>query len=283
MRPTRHNHPGRVAAPIAAARGTIAIAAARGTIAIAATVGLTGLTGLTGLIGLAATPAGATTPSAQTKYLAAINAAGDQGVHYVSHAKQGNVTFTVTGDTGVKSGTQTLTLKQGSTVEHMTVILVGSTGYVNGNPTALTDVMGLSKTAAKKYAGTWISFGATKQQYGDLVAGLLDSQVAGELKMNGPYKYGKTKTIDGKSATAIGGTVSDNSGDTLGSTLYVAASGPPFPVEQVTGPSGKGTITGTVTFSKWGQTVAQKAPAHSISVTKLVPASTSGATTTTQG
>jgi hypothetical protein len=275
MRPTRHNHLERAASPIPAVRGAKTLAA---------TAGLAGLAGLTGLIGLAATatPAGASaTPSAQTKYLAAINAVGDQGVHFASHAKQGNVTFSVTGDTGVKSGSQTLTLKQGSTLEHMTVILVGSTGYVDGNPTALTDVIGLSKTAAKKYAGTWVSFNPTKQQYADLTAGLLDSQVSGELKMSGPYHYGKTKTINGKSATAIVGKVSDDSGNSVASTLYVAASGAPLPLEQTTGPSGKGTISGTVGFTKWGQTITQKAPAHSISVTKLPGVSTSSTTTTT--
>jgi hypothetical protein len=272
MRPTRHNHLKRFAATIPAVGGTIAVATT------------VGLTGLISLAAAPATPAGATTPAtAQTKYLASINAVGDQGVHFVSHAKQGNVTFTVSGDTGSKSGTQTLSLKQGSTLEHMTVVLVGSTGYVNGNPTALTDVLGLSKTGAKKYAGTWVSFPATKQQYGDLVAGLLDSEVSGELKMNGPYKFGKTKTINGKSATAIVGTVSDDSGNSIGSTLYVSASGAPLPIQQTTGPTGKGTITGTVTFTKWGQNVSQKAPAHSISVTKLAAVSTSGSTTTTTG
>jgi hypothetical protein len=272
MRPTRHNQLKRAASTIPAVGGGVALAT---------TVGLTGLIGLIGLAATA-TPAGASqAPSAQSKYLASINAVGDQGVHFVSHAKQGNVTFTVTGDTGSKSGAQTLTLKQGSTVEHMTVLLVGSTGYIDGNTTALTDVIGLDKTAAKKYAGQWVSFGAAKQQYADLTAGLLDSQVSGELKMTGPFHFGKTKTINGKSATAIIGKVTDGSGDAVDSTLYVAASGPPLPIEQTTGPSGKGTIAGTVTFTKWGQTLSQKAPAHSISVTKLPSVPTSGTTSTT--
>jgi hypothetical protein len=276
MRPTRRNHRNRTASTIPAAGRPFGLAGTAGL------VGLVGLAGLTGLTALAASPAGASqTPSAQTKYLAAINAVGDQGVHFASHAKQGNVTFTVTGDTGQKSGAQTLTLKQGSTLEHMSVVLVGSTGYIDGNSTALTDVIGLSKTAATKYAGKWVSFSASKQQYQDLTAGLLDSQVAGELKMNGPYHYGKTKTINGKSATAIVGKVSDDSGNSVASTLYVAASGTPLPLEQTTGPSGKGTISGTVEFTKWGQTVAQKAPAHSISVTKLPGVATSSTTTTT--
>jgi hypothetical protein len=286
MRLTRHNHARHAAATIPAARGTgptrtrthgaavaTVVAAAVTTVTTVATVGVTSL---------AATPAGASRPaSAQTEYLAAINAVGDQGVHYASHAKQGNISFNVSGDTGVKSGTQTLTLVQGKTTEHMTVVAVGSAGYVNGNPTALKNVMGLSATTAKKYSGKWISFDPTSQQYSELVAGLLDSQVGSELKMNGPFHYGAPKTLDGKSAIAVVGSVSDNSGNTVSSTLWVAASGPPLPIEQTTGTSSKGSIAGTVTFTKWGEKVAQKAPAHPTAIAKLVPASASGATTTT--
>jgi hypothetical protein len=278
MRLTRHNHARNSAATNPATRGTTPQRAA----AVAAVVAAAATAGTAGLIGLAATPAGASRPaSAQTEYLAAINAVGDQGVHYASHAKQGSVSFSVSGDTGVKSGTQTLTLTQGKTVEHMTVVAVGSTGYVNGNPTALKNVMGLTSATAKKYAGKWVSFDPTSQQYSELVAGLLDSQVAGELKMNAPFHYGATKTIDGKSALAVVGSVSDNSGNTVSSTLWVAASGPPLPIEQTTGTSSKGSIAGTVTFTKWGEKVTQKAPAHPTPVSKLATAAAPGSTTTT--
>ena len=93
--------------------------------------------------------------------------------------------------------------------------------------------------------------------------------MAGELKMNGPYTYGKTKTINGKSATAIVGKVSDDSRQVR--RLHALRRGQRRAVAARADhrPSGKGTIAGTVTFTKWGQTVAQKAPAHSISVTKL--------------
>jgi hypothetical protein len=282
MRLTRHNHAPNSAAANPATRGSARTraAAVTATLAAAATVTVTTV----GLTGLAATPAGASRPaSAQTEYLAAINAVGDQGVHYASHAKQGTVSFNVSGDTGVKSGTQTLTLQQGKTVEHMTVVAVGSAGYVNGNSTALKDVLGLTSTDAKKYAGKWVSFNATNQQYSELVAGLLDSQVGGELKMNGPFHYGATKTIDGKSAIAVVGSVSDNSGNSVTSTLWVAASGPPLPIEQTTGTSSKGSIAGTVTFTKWGQKVAQKAPAHPTPISKLAQVPAASGTTTTTG
>jgi hypothetical protein len=282
MRLTRLNHARNSAATIPATRSSST--APTRTRAPGRAVGAAAVTTFTalGVVGLAAAPVGASRPaSAQTEYLAAINAVGDQGVHYASHAKQGNVAFTVSGDTGVKSGTQTLTLKEGSTLEHMTVVSVGSTGYVKGNPTALKNVMGLSAATAKKYGGKWVSFDPANAHYSELVAGLLDSQVAGELKMSGPFHYGATKTIDGKSAVGVVGSVSDNAGHSVSSTLWVAASGPPLPIEQTTGTSSKGTIAGTVTFTKWGENVAQKVPAHATAVSKLVPASASGSTTTT--
>jgi hypothetical protein len=152
---------------------------------------------------------------------------------------------------------------------------------VNANATALRDVIGASSASAKKYAGQWISFDAKNQQYGELVAGLLNSQVSDELKMNAPFHYGKTKTINGKSAIAVVGTVTDDSGKSLPSTLYVAASGTPLPVEQSTGPTKSGTLTGTVLFTNWGQNIKQKTPAHAVPVAKLSTVSTSGTTTTT--
>jgi hypothetical protein len=151
---------------------------------------------------------------------------------------------------------------------------------VNGNTTALKDVIGLPSATASKYAGKWVSFPATNQQYSELVSGLLNSEVAGELKMSGPFHYGATKTIDGKSAIAVIGSVSDSAGNSVSSTLWVAASGPPLPIEQTTGASSKGAIAGTVTFTKWGQKVAQKAPANPTAISKLVPASSSTTTTT---
>jgi hypothetical protein len=280
MRLTRHNHARNSAVTIPAAHSTAptrARARARAVVAAAVTTGTA-----VGVVGLAAAPAGASRPaSAQTEYLAAINAVGDQGVHYASHAKQGGESFSVSGDTGAKSGTQTLTLKEGSTLEHLTVVSVGSTGYVNANSTALKDVIGLPVATAKKYAGKWISFDPTSAQYSELVAGLLDSQVAGELKMSGPFHYGATKTIDGKSAFAVVGSVSDNSGNSVSATLWVPTSGSPLPIEQTTAASSKGAIAGTVTFTKWGEKVAQKAPAHATAASKLVPAAAPASTTTT--
>ena len=236
----------------------LAAVATVATLAGVATVGTTALA-LTGPAGVAGA---ASTPSAQTKYLAAINAVGDQGVHFASSAKQGGVTFSVNGDTGTSSGVQTLTLKKGSLIEHITVMQVGSTGYLDGNATALHNVVDLTTAQAKKDAGTWLSFSTTSGEYADLVTGLLNSQISTELKMSGPFTYGKAATINGTDATAIVGKVDDDSGGTIAATLYVAASGTPLPLKQVTNPGAKSdTVSGSVTFTHWGEQVAEGAGA----------------------
>ncbi len=264
-----------------AALVTAATTAATATAATAATAAVATVALIAAVAGPFAAPAGAANPkeSAQAEYEAALKAANDQGVHYVSSAKQTNVVFSVSGDTGVKSGTQTLSLQEKKVKEHMTVVLVGSTGYANGNAAALHNIIGLANTPAKKYAGKWLSFPATNQQYAQLVTGLLNSQVANELTMVGPFHYGTAKTIDGKSTVAVVGKVSDGSGETLPATLYVPASGTPYPVEQTTGSPSSKAVSGTVTFTKWGQHVTQKAPTHTVSLTKLVPVASSGTTT----
>jgi hypothetical protein len=238
---------------------------------------------------LAAAPSmagAASPPSAQSEYQASIKAATSQGVHFSSNAAQGGVSITVTGDTGATSGAQTLTVKKGSLTEHVSAMVVGSTGYVKGNATALHNVIGLTNAQSKKYAGTWLSFPTSNAGLAQLVSGLLNSQVASELQMTGPYSYGKATTAGGKHALVIHGSVSTQSGTSVPVDLYVSASGAPLPIQEVTNPGTSGGSTalhGTVSFSRWGQKTSLKAPAKSFSLLKLAPPSTSGATSTTGG
>jgi hypothetical protein len=250
----------------------------------------TGLTALTLAAVLAATPVlagAASTPSQstpQSEYQAAIKAASNQGVHFVSVASQNGISIHVTGDTGATSGSQTLTVTNGKLTEHVNATVVGSTGYVNANSTALHYVIGLSTKQSNKYANKWLSFPTSNTGLDQLVSGLLNSQVSAELEMTGPYSYGATATVNGQRAFALRGTVKTESGSNEPVVLYVPATGKPNPIEEVTNPGVSGhssSIHGTVSFSNWGERVSQKAPAHTFSLLKLAPASTSGTTTTT--
>ncbi len=198
-------------------------------------------------------------------------------MHFSSSASQKGATIDVSGDTGTTSGAQTLVVKNGKITEHMSAVVVGSTGYVNGDATALHHVIGLTSAQSSKYAGTWLSFPTSNQSLGQLVGGLLDSQVTTELQVGGPYSYGAATTVAGQHALAVRGSVGTQSGGKVPIVLYVSATGTPLPIEEVTNPKGSGAsaIRGTVTFSHWGEQKSQQAPGHSVSLLKLVPASAS--------
>ncbi len=255
-------------------------------ISTAATVGVVGAIAALALAGGPAGAAAASGPSAQSEYQAAMKAVGTQGVHFSSTATQSGVTIAVQGDTGSTAGAQTLVVKNGKLTERMSALLVGSTGYIKGNAAALHHVIGLTSDQSSKYAGVWLSFPTSNSGLDELVSGLLDSQVSSELQMSGPYRYSTATTVNGRPALAIHGSQGTQSGSKVAVVLYVPATGTPLPIEEVTNPNGQGgksAIRGTVAFSAWGEKTSEKAPSHSVSLLKLVPSSTSSATSTTAG
>jgi hypothetical protein len=239
--------------------------------------------------GASAMPAGAavaSTKSAQSEYEAALKAAANQSVHFQTDVTEGNVTLQQSGDAGAHSGSQTLSIHNGSGTEQMTAEVVGKTGYVKGNGTALRNIIGLTAAQTKKYSGKWLSFPMSNQTLAQLAAGLLGSQVATELSFTGPYSYASDATVNGQSAKGIVGRVSESNGSWVAEVLYVPSTGKPLPIEEVTNPhakSGSSTVHGKVMFSNWGEHVTVSAPTHSTSLLKLAPVSSSGATTTTGG
>jgi hypothetical protein len=211
--------------------------------------------------------------SAKAEYQAALKAAASQNVHFVSKATEQGIALEVIGDSGKTSGSQVLEVKNGTTSELLSAIRIGSTGYLRGNDAALEKVLGLTSAQSSSYANRWLSFPTSNTSLAELVSGLRNSDVAAELEMTGPYTLGGTKTIAGKAALAIKGTAATSSGTTVPIVLYVAASGPPRPVEEVTDPKGKSAaIQGVVTFSKWGEDIHPKAPTNSVSLLPLLPA-----------
>jgi hypothetical protein len=211
--------------------------------------------------------------SAKAEYQAALKAAASQSVHFVSKATEQGIALEVIGDSGKNSGSQVLAVKSGTTTEELSVIRIGSTGYLRGNDAALVKVLGLSAAQSTSYTNKWLSFPTSNTSLAELVSGLRTADVASELEMTGPYTLGGTKTIAGQMTQAIKGTAATSSGTTVPIVLYVTASGPVRPVEEVTDPTAKNApIQSVVTFSKWGETTHPKAPSKSISLLPLLPA-----------
>ncbi len=103
--------------------------------------------------GVAATSGSATAAVvAKSKYQAAMKAAAAQNVHYVSTATEQGISLEVVGDTGKTSGSQLLEVQKGSITEELSVVLIGKTGYVRGNVSALENVLGLTAPQSNTYS-----------------------------------------------------------------------------------------------------------------------------------
>jgi hypothetical protein len=235
--------------------------------AVAATLA-TSVAGVSALSG----SAGAAT-SAKSEYQAALKAAGTQDVHFVSKETESGTGLVVVGDTGKTSGSANVTVKHGSTTESLSVLLIGTTGYLKGNDAALQDALGLTTTQASTYMNRWLSFPVSNTSLAELVTGLRNSDVAAELQMTGPYTLGASKKINGQMTQAIKGTAATSSGTKVPIILYVSATGTPRPVEEVTNPkASSSSIQSTVTFSNWGEKTDPKKPATSAPLVPLLPA-----------
>jgi hypothetical protein len=241
-----------------------------------------GLAGLAAPLILAAVPAGAATSSATALYNQSIKVADTANVHYVSKATQDNVALEVIGDTGVSEGSEVLAVESSSAVEDIEVVLKGATGYVRGNATALQELVGLSAAISKAHANQWLSFPSTKSAESNLVSGLRNSDLSVELSMTGPFTLGGTKKISGIETRAIDGFSGTSTSTRTPIILYVETGKTPRPVEEVTNPNGTGTaIKGSVTFSKWGESIHPKEPSKSVSLPKLLKAKAKAKATTT--
>jgi hypothetical protein len=228
------------------------------------------------LVGLAvrAAPTAGAAATAQSVYNAAIAFAGSENVHYVSKAQQQGAVIEVIGDSGRTSGSSVLVVQSGETLEEFEVLQIGTTGYLRGNAAALTKILGLTATQSTTYTNTWLSFPTNNATLSSLVSGLSNAGVADELKMSGPYTFGGTKKIGGRTAQAIDGVAASSSGGTIPIVLYVQTGGTPRPLEELTG-ANAGTsadLQGSVVFSHWGEKNHPKAPTKSVSLISLAPA-----------
>jgi hypothetical protein len=223
-----------------------------------------------GVAGASGTATAATV--AKAKYQAALKEA-TQNVHFITKTTQQGITLEAIGDTGKTSGSQVLAVQDGSVTEELAVVLIGSTGFLKGNESALERVLGLTTAQSSTYMNKWLSFPTSNDSLSELVGGLRDSEIASELAMTGPYTMGGTKMIAGQLTQAIRGQAATSSGTKVPIVLYVTSTGPPRPVREVTNPDAKSpAIQATVTFSNWGETTHPVAPTTSTPLVPLLPA-----------
>jgi hypothetical protein len=136
------------------------------------------------------------------------------------------------------------------------IIRVGSKAYIKGSDAFLRKFAGA--TGAKLLHGKWLQGSATT---GDLAALAPLTDITklfnGALGSHGKLENGGETTFKGQKVVAIKDT-------TKGGTLYVAATGTPYPVAIVGGED-----QGTITFDNWNDTVTIAAPKGAVDMNKL--------------
>jgi hypothetical protein len=129
--------------------------------------------------------------------------------------------------------------------------------YVKGSTAFYSRFAG--STAARVLRGKWLK-GSAKTGALASLASLADLRklLDGTLAGHGALSRGASASIDGQKAVGV----TDAAGD---GTLYVAATGTPYPLEIVkAGPSG-----GRIVFDRWNQPVSLAVPTNAINVEQL--------------
>ncbi len=129
--------------------------------------------------------------------------------------------------------------------------------YVSGNSALYATIAG--PAAARVLQGRWLKVPPKSPSYAPLNSlASLEGLVDATLTDHGSLVAAPSTTVDG--VPAVG--VRDPS---KGATLYVAATGVPYPLEIVKPAGGPGRIV----FDRWNQPVILKAPADPISIEQL--------------
>ncbi|HEY8303013.1 MAG TPA: hypothetical protein VIG42_00350 [Solirubrobacteraceae bacterium] len=137
------------------------------------------------------------------------------------------------------------------------LILVGNTAYISGSSTFYKHLGGAA--AAQLLAGKWLKVPVNTGEFASF-SSLTDMRklIDTTLASHGTLRKGATSTVGGQQAVAVTDT-------TRGGTLYVAATGKPYPVQLAKG----GSESGTISFGNWNEPVTIEAPANSVDLSEL--------------
>lgn len=136
------------------------------------------------------------------------------------------------------------------------VVRVGDTAYIQGSDAFWQKFGGAA--AAQLLRGRWLKGSATSGNLAALtqltdISKLFKASLGG----HGTLKNGGETTYKGQKAIAITDT-------TQGGTMYVSATGTPYPIALVGGKN-----KGAVTFDSWNKSVSISAPKDAIDIGKL--------------
>ncbi|HEY5194481.1 MAG TPA: hypothetical protein VIJ39_11510 [Solirubrobacteraceae bacterium] len=137
------------------------------------------------------------------------------------------------------------------------LILLGSTAYISGSPAFYRSLGG--SAAAQLLDGKWLKASASSGEFASFgslanMRQLLDTTLAS----HGVLAKGATTVVNGQQAIALTGT-------SKSSTLYVATTGKPYPLQITKG----GSESGKIDFDNWNKPVTITAPSNSVDLAEL--------------
>jgi hypothetical protein len=175
-------------------------------------------------------------------------------VHVVTTIQLQGGTATYVMDDAATSGKQVITAGGAQ----VTAIVTNGTVYVNANQVAMSELFQAPSAAGAKYADQWLSFPSGSQAYKAIVQTLTIGSLLQQVTPTGQTTKLSPSVVKGQSVIGLRGHLPGG----LFGTLYIADSGAPLPVEEVSTTNGDVT---TSTFSAWGESVHAVPPAGSIS------------------
>jgi len=137
------------------------------------------------------------------------------------------------------------------------VVAVEHAFYLNGSAGFYRHIAG--PAAAQLLQGKWLKAPASGGNFASL-AQLTDlsTLIDTTLRSHGKLASAPASTVQGRKAVGVTDT-------TRGGTLYVAATGTPYPLEITKA----GASAGTITFDRWNQPVTLAPPANPININQL--------------
>jgi hypothetical protein len=250
---------------------TVAIALTAGCGGSAGTTGTTSTTGTTRTAGSAGSNGLASESGDQIVAAAVAATKAQSSFHFVESAGSGTSGVTIVGDVGTSSGEQHITVGNGSSNGHVTVLLSAKTAYFSGDAVGLEGFTGLTVKLATPLVGKWISVPSTSPSFASLAASLAVPTAAAQLvKLGGTLTRGGASKTFGRPSIAVKATQSSSSGS-LSLTMYVSTAGAALPilVEGTTQVKGSAARSVSARFSGWGEAVRVVAPKSAVPITSV--------------
>ena len=182
-------------------------------------------------------------------------------VHEESTSTYGLQKGTLVDDIGTHEGRQVVTVAHGGRAEIIALDQAHEM-FVRANSVGLVDYFGFTTISTATYGEKWIELTPSDSGYANVAFGTTLASDFSQIRLTGALKLGAVTIVGGQKVRPISGTVPAMNGSPRGTgVLYVTTSGRLLPVKFH---GTTGTLTTTVSWSKWGTKVKLSAPSGAV-------------------